>query len=150
MLEATLHLIPNPKARSLVVLGYPDVFHAADHCPEIMQHQPTGLEGMDDELVGFMKKHHLHPDDLKMLPQGKGWLLVEFGGESKEESDAKARELMAVLRKDSQAPSMHLYDDPAEETKLWEVRESGLGATAFVPGRSDAWPGWEDSVRAAG
>ena len=96
ILEATLHLIPNPKARSLVVLGYPDVFHAADHCPEIMKHQPTGLEGMDDELVGFMKKHHLHPDDLKMLPQGKGWLLVEFGGESKEESDAKARELMAV------------------------------------------------------
>ena len=145
ILEATLHLIPNPKARSLVVLGYPDVFHAADHCPEIMKHQPTGLEGMDDELVGFMKKHHLHPDDLKMLPQGKGWLLVEFGGESKEESDAKARELMAVLRKDSHAPSMHLYDDPAEETKLWEVRESGLGATAFVPGRPDAWPGWEDS-----
>ena len=146
ILEATLHLIPNPKARSLLVLGYSDVFHAADHCPEIMKRQPTGLEGMDDELIGFMKKHHLHPDDLKMLPKGKGWLLVEFGGESKEESDGKARELMALLKRDAQAPAMHLYDDPDEEAKLWEVRESGLGATAFVPGRSDAWPGWEDSA----
>ncbi len=29
---------------------------------------------------------------------------------------------------------------------LWEVRESGLGATAFVPGEPDTWPGWEDSA----
>jgi FAD/FMN-containing dehydrogenase len=26
------------------------------------------------------------------------------------------------------------------------VREGGLGATAFVPGRRDTWPGWEDSA----
>ncbi len=94
-----MHLIPNPKARSLLVLGYEDVFQAGDHCPEIMRHEPIGLEGMDHELVGFMKKHHLHPDDLKLLPEGKGWLLVEFGGENKEESDAKARAVMAALEK---------------------------------------------------
>ncbi|MDQ6914167.1 MAG: 4Fe-4S dicluster domain-containing protein, partial [Verrucomicrobiota bacterium] len=146
ILEATLHLIANPKARSLLVLGYPDIFQAGDHCPEIMKHKPIGLEGLDDELVGFMKKHHLHTDDLKLLPKGKGWLLVEFGGDDKDESDAKARELMAVLKKDSTAPAMHLYDDPDEEEKLWTVRESGLGATAFVPGQRDTWPGWEDSA----
>ena len=81
-----------------------------------------------------------------MLPEGKGWLLVEFGGESKEEADAKAREVMAALKKDAHAPSMHLFDDPEEEEKLWEIRESGLGATAFVPGKPDTWPGWEDSA----
>ena len=26
------------------------------------------------------------------------------------------------------------------------MRESGLGATAFVPGEPDTWPGWEDSA----
>src|SRR5438094_1503136 len=31
ILEATLELIPNPRARSLVVLGYPDIYHAGDH-----------------------------------------------------------------------------------------------------------------------
>jgi len=30
--------------------------------------------------------------------------------------------------------------------RLWGVRESGLGATAFVPGEPDTWPGWEDSA----
>jgi FAD/FMN-containing dehydrogenase/Fe-S oxidoreductase len=146
ILEATLHLIPNPRARTLLVLGYPDVFHAGDHCPEIMKHEPIGLEGLDHELVGFMTKHHLHTKDLELLPDGCAWLLAEFGGDSKEDSDTKAGEVMAALKRDKHPPSMKLYDDPEQEEKLWTVRESGLGATAFVPGSRDTWPGWEDSA----
>ena len=41
---------------------------------------------------------------------------------------------------------MKLFDDEAEEQHLWKVRESGLGATARVPGQNDAWEGWEDSA----
>ena len=41
---------------------------------------------------------------------------------------------------------MKLFDDEWEEKKIWEVRESGLGATAFVAGMKDTWPGWEDSA----
>src|SRR5699024_3203432 len=51
VLEATVHLIPSPRARSLLVLGYPSVFDAADDVPEIMSHRPIGCEGMDDRLV---------------------------------------------------------------------------------------------------
>ena len=32
----------------------------------------------------------IHPQDITLLPRGGGWLLVEFGGESKEEADDKA------------------------------------------------------------
>jgi Fe-S oxidoreductase len=41
---------------------------------------------------------------------------------------------------------MKLFTDADEMHHLWEVRESGLGATAFVPGEPDTWPGWEDSA----
>ena len=41
---------------------------------------------------------------------------------------------------------MKLFDDEAEEEHLWKVRESGLGATARIPGEKDAWEGWEDSA----
>ena len=33
---------------------------------------------------------HVHLRDMKLLPEGNGWLLAEFGGESKAESDGKA------------------------------------------------------------
>src|SRR6266511_3422686 len=41
---------------------------------------------------------------------------------------------------------MKLYDDIEMEQKIWEIRESGLGATARIPGRPDTWEGWEDSA----
>ncbi len=146
ILEATLKLIPEPKARTLVVLGYPDVFSAGDHAPEVMKHHPIGLEGIDEMLVGYMKKKGLHTGDLKLLPEGKGWLLVEFGGESREEADAKAKKMMAALRAHPDAPTMKFYDDKKEEQEVWEIRESGLGATAFIPGQALTFPGWEDSA----
>ena len=41
---------------------------------------------------------------------------------------------------------MKLFDNEAEEEHLWKVRESGLGATARIPGEKDAWEGWEDAA----
>jgi Fe-S oxidoreductase len=41
---------------------------------------------------------------------------------------------------------MKLYDRPPQESKLWDIRESGLGATAFIPGEDDHWEGWEDAA----
>lgn len=146
ILQAKLRLVDSPPKRSLLVLGYPDVFSAGDHVTELMKFGPIALEGLDDLLVDFMKKKHLHPERAKLLPDGGGWLAVEFGGDTKEESDAKARKAMDKLKSLPDAPSMKLYDDPEEEYIIWKVRESGLGATARVPGQKDTWEGWEDSA----
>jgi FAD/FMN-containing dehydrogenase/Fe-S oxidoreductase len=146
VLEATVRLVDAPPVRSLVVLGFKDIFTAADHVPAVLEHEPTGLEGMDDELVDDMRREGMHSDDIKLLPEGKGWLLAEFGGETREEADAKAEKMMRALGKGQSAPEMRLFDRQADEVKLWKVRESGLGATAFVPGDPDAWEGWEDAA----
>jgi FAD/FMN-containing dehydrogenase/Fe-S oxidoreductase len=146
ILHAELTLIPNPRARSLLVLGYPDVFSAGDHVPELLAFKPIGLEGIDDRLIDDMKKARIHPEDIELLPEGKGWLLVEFGGDTKEDSDARAREAMDQLRRQPSPPSMLLYDDARKEEMLWKVRESGLGATAHVPDAPVTWEGWEDSA----
>ncbi|HEY4187431.1 MAG TPA: FAD-linked oxidase C-terminal domain-containing protein [Polyangia bacterium] len=146
VLEATVTLIEDKPVRTLLVLGYPDVYAAADHVVEIVEHKPVGLEGIDDELIGYMKKKGMHPDDVKMLPEGKGWLMVEFGGHDKVDTDNQAKKLMAALRRGRNAPSMKLFDDEKQEHKLWEVRESGLGATALVPGMRETHPGWEDAA----
>jgi FAD/FMN-containing dehydrogenase len=146
VLEATLRLVHSPPARSLLVLGYPDVYAVGDHIPEVMEAGPVGCEGLDDRLIGYLQKKGMRAAEVAMLPPGNGWLLVEFGGEDKQESDAHARRLIERLKRQNHPPSMKLFDDPREEHKLWEVRESGLGATANVPGMRDTWPGWEDSA----
>jgi FAD/FMN-containing dehydrogenase/Fe-S oxidoreductase len=145
VLGAKVRLVESPPGRSLLVLGYESVYEAGDHVPEIMEFSPIGLEGIDDRLIDDMKAVHLHPQDVKLLPDGRGWLLVEFGGKDREESDALARRAMDALQKRSKPPAMKLFDDPVEENIIWEVRKSGLGATAHVPGKPITWEGWEDS-----
>jgi FAD/FMN-containing dehydrogenase/Fe-S oxidoreductase len=145
ILEATVRLVENPKWRSLVLLGYPSVYEAGDHVKELIKYDPIGLEGMDQELVVQMQKKHIHSTE-GLLPEGRGWLLVEFGGDSKKDTDAMATAMMAEIKAKPKAPSMKLFDDAAEEKEVWLIRESGLGATAFVPGQKDTWEGWEDSA----
>jgi FAD/FMN-containing dehydrogenase/Fe-S oxidoreductase len=147
ILEATLELIPKPRCVSLLAVGYPDKFRTADHVTLAREHRPISIEGMDDTLIDDMTLLGIHKHEVSMLPDGRGWLLVEFGGDTKDEADDKARALMADLEKDGQPPSgMKLYDDPAGEQHIWEVREAGLGATAFIPGKADTHEGWEDSA----
>ena len=146
ILEAVVQLVDSPPARCTVALGYPDVFSAADHVPAVMRHRPVALEGMDDLLVEDMRLVHLHPESIHLLPPGRGWLLVEFGGQSQEEARANARRMMDALCDEDHAPAMKLFDDPADEAKIWAVRKAGLGATAHVPNKNIAWEGWEDSA----
>jgi FAD/FMN-containing dehydrogenase/Fe-S oxidoreductase len=146
VLEAAIRLTPWPPARSLLVLGYPSIFEAADHVPEVMSHEPIACEAIDRELIEDMRRQGMHESEIPMLPDGDGWLMVEFGGKTREESDARAREVMEALERDETAPRMRLFDDEGEEQKLWEVRESGLGASAYYPGGADHYEGWEDTA----
>lgn len=144
--EATLKLLHEPNARSLLVLGYDSLPDAGYAVPFVMKHKPIGLEGIDDLLLEFMRRKGLNVDDIPLLPEGKAWLLVEFGGNSKNDSDNQAKALMEDLKKEKSVPAMSLFDDPEQEKMLWEIRESGLGATAWVPGEPNGGPGWEDSA----
>ncbi len=146
VLEAKVGLIPSPPARVLLLLGYPDIYTTGDHVAEVMESKPVGLEAIDSRLVDNMRRKGRHLEDFKLLPQGAGWLLAEFGADTQDQAAERARQLMAALEGKQGAPTMHLLTSPEEQEKIWKIREGGLGATAFVPGRHDNWPGWEDSA----
>lgn len=146
VLEIVGNLVPNPPVRNLLVLGYPDVYQAGDHIPEVLQYEPIACEGFSDRLLGDYKQKGLHLNEIKLMPEGKGWLVLEFGGQTKQEVDDRAHSLMKHLKKQKNAPTMKLYDDKPREHQIWEVRESALGGSSFVPGKEPAWAGWEDSA----
>src|SRR5579872_3470294 len=148
VLRATLKLTPAMLKRALVAIAYEDIYQAGEHVPEILEHRPIGLEGLDHRLFENEMHLHMHPQDLSELPQrGDGWLLVEFGADSQEEADAQARDLIKSLTKQGLGSEhINLFENPEQEAALWRVREGGLGATAFPPDGKDHWPGWEDSA----
>src|SRR3954452_7752716 len=146
ILEATVYLVPEPKARSLLVFGYPDIYTAAEHLLEILEFRPTGLEGMDHYLFKFVKDKGDENANLALLPPGGGFLLVEFGGDSKKDADEQARRCMEKIGRAKNPPSAKLIDNPRQEEMIWKVRQGSLGSTAWVPGMPDTWEGWEDSA----
>ena len=129
ILEATCRLVESPPARVLLVIGWPDVFICADHVPQIMEHRPIGLEGFDDIMVNASRRKGVNLDALAMLPEGAGWLMVEFGANDIAEAEAQARHLMEILDRSAIPPNMQLFTDPRLARRIWDVRESSLGVT---------------------
>ena len=141
VLEAKTRLVHSPPHRVLVVIGYPSVYDAADDVPRVLAHKPIGLEGFDDLLVRDQQHKHMNQGGLGLLPPGGGWLLVEFGADSIDEARDQAQQLMRTA-----GSSAVMFDGAREQRLLWAVRESGLGATAHVPGKPVMWEGWEDAA----
>jgi FAD/FMN-containing dehydrogenase/Fe-S oxidoreductase len=146
VLEATCRLVDSPPARTLAVVAYPDIFTCGDHVPEVMSYGPIGLEGIDEYLVEFTRRKNLNQEGLALLPEGKGWLLVEFGGATQQEADDRALKMVNALRSTASPPQVRLFTDRQQAAKVWLVRESSLGAISHVPGEPLSWEGWEDSA----
>src|SRR6202050_5321925 len=89
ILEATCRLVESPPARVLLVIAWPDIYICADHVPLIMEHRPIGLEGIDDIMVDASRRKGVNLEGLALLPEGAGWLMVEFGANTKAEAEAR-------------------------------------------------------------
>src|SRR5579863_1524145 len=146
VLEASCRLVESPPERVLLVLACADIFQCADRVPEIMNHGPIGLEGVDHLLVEYTRRKGINSEGLALLPQGGGWLLAEFGAATRAEAESQAQKLMQVLSRSSTPPQMRLFTNKQQIKRVWEVRESALGATSHVPGEPLEWEGWEDSA----
>lgn len=149
ILKAKVKLIPLPKHKVWLVIGFDDVTHAADAVPEIRPFREKGmvaLEGMDNKLIENIKHKNYHVEDLKYLPEGKGWLFAEFHGDNKEESSALAEALHRKIKHNRHVTEIKLITEQSQISALAKIREAGLGVTAWVPGTVDSWEGWEDSA----
>ena len=148
IVEAELLLIPAAKGKAVVMLGFKDIYTAAECALTVLEFNPAACEGLDELLFEYVKKKGDENAATVLLPEGPAYLLCEFHGESKEAADDLARRCMDKVKTlGPNAPvGMKLYDDPEQEAMIWKVREGGLASTAWVPGQPDTWPGWEDSA----
>jgi FAD/FMN-containing dehydrogenase/Fe-S oxidoreductase len=145
VLEATLRLTASPPFRRLVGIGFSDPYLAADVVPEILSHEPIGLEGFDGHVIDAMRSKQMRLDELKLLPEGRGTLLVEFGAWTEEVVDARAEAFGRWVATLPSHPGHRIYTR-GEAAHAWAVREAALGAVAIQPGKRPAWEGWEDAA----
>lgn len=143
-LAATLKLVPRPRRLALVVLGFDDVYLAADQVPWILDHHPQALEGFDHHLPEFARRKGL--DAVRLLPDGRAFLIVELSGDTDDEVRDKAERLADEARRVRACSGVAPLHDSADQRAVWSLRESGLGAGALMPGNPRTWPGAEDTA----
>ncbi len=141
--EVTLRLSPWPRHRTVVLLAFSDIYAAADYVPQLLTHPLIGLEGFDGRLVEQMRRSNLHVTNLRHLPAGEGWLLCEIGADEEAEVEIRVATLIASL---PQSVSSVVLRDERDQHEVWQIRESGLGATAHPVGQPVNYEGWEDAA----
>jgi Fe-S oxidoreductase len=155
VLQAKFKLTPALLHRTLVVVEYDELPDAAEHVMEIIeQWKPIGLEALDHLLIEDQLVKGEHVSDIEALPRREkpdaAWLLVQFGADEPGQSEETAERFREWLLDKGYEPDRIKVtpskQEGGESQRLWEIREGGLGATAFPPDGKDHWPGWEDSA----
>ncbi|WP_433196965.1 FAD-binding and (Fe-S)-binding domain-containing protein [Nocardia sp. CA-107356] len=142
LLEATVDLVPLPRATVLTVLGYPDIATAADDVAAVMACDPIAVEGIDARLVDIVRVHRGATSGVPELPRGSGWLFVESAGDTAAEAYAAAEKLCRTVS----ALDSRIVTDPGVAAALWRIRAEGAGLAGRTPDGHPAWPGWEDAA----
>ena len=137
-LQAKARLVKSPPHRVLLVQGYPDIYAAGDAVPDVLAAGPIACEGLDERIIGGLRERRLKLDDLALLPEGRAWLMIEFGADTREQAIDKASALKG-----------RIVTDPGEMARLWAIRETGASANSLnLKGATGPDPvvGWEDAA----
>ena len=113
MLEMTVRLVHSPASARLVVLGYPDVYRAADHVMEVLAAHPIGLEGIDQRSTTTCARRAPIADT--SAPACRSRLALRRVRRRHHEDGRRARPTRhGSPRGGARAPSMLLIDRPSE------------------------------------
>ena len=140
-LQAEARLVASPRERVLAIAAFPDIFAAGDAVPRVLAAGPIACEGLDDEIIEGLRSRGLRLADIARLPPGRGWLMVEFGGDTRDEALSRAVALQATL-------PCTILDERAAAERMWTLRETAAAANAHnLGGRGiDPTVGWEDAA----
>ncbi|MGE8165094.1 FAD-binding and (Fe-S)-binding domain-containing protein [Paraburkholderia sp. NPDC080076] len=149
-LQAKVRLVKSPAKRVIVVVGFTDIYTAADAVPHFMRCGPIAIEGLDRAIIRGLQARGLKKDEIALLPEGDAWVVLEFGADTQDDVMREARAAAAYFASGEAGPNVSamLVEDRALQAKVWSIRETGASAVALSvdSGTPDPVVGWEDAA----
>jgi len=148
VLNATLKLVPLPKAKAVMVIQFTDLLESLAATPVILQHGPSAVEVMDR----FILDHTRQSAALDLLRRGfidgdPGALLcVEFYGDRAEDLPPRLDACERDLR-DRGLGYRYLHEfDLAGQARIWRLREAALGLSMAMKSEAKSLSFVEDTA----
>ena len=147
VLDATLRLVPLPKAKALAVAQFTNLRDALVAVPAILGHKPSAIELMDRNLLAMTKgKPHFEPLRDFVVGDPGALLIVEFMGDSEEALPGRMDALEEELVSLGLSAPLHRAVEPGAQARIWKLRQAGLGLAMAEVGDSKAHSFVEDTA----
>jgi FAD/FMN-containing dehydrogenase/Fe-S oxidoreductase len=129
VLEATVRLVPLPRAKAVMAIEFAALLEALESAPLILRHRPSAVEVMDKFILDYTTQNaELQRRRRGFITGDPGALLcVEFYADHADDLPPRLRALEDDLRSHGYGYRyFHALDLPAQAA-IWSVREAGLG-----------------------
>jgi FAD/FMN-containing dehydrogenase/Fe-S oxidoreductase len=129
VLEAKLRLVPLPKAKAVMVIGFADLLEALRASPAILKHGPSAVEVMDKSILDNTRQNAALDRIRSTFIEGDpaATLCVEFYADRKEDLPPRLEALERDLRSQRLGYSYHPETDLLQQVRIWSLREAALG-----------------------
>jgi len=126
--EATVRLIPLPKATCVVAVHFTDVLDSLRCIEPMLAFGPSAIELLDGTVLKEAQTNASTRDIADFIEGEPGALqLVEFFGETLEEAVEKGETMVRELQALGQGYAWPVFRSPEAQQKAWDVRRLGLG-----------------------
>ncbi|MXZ71280.1 MAG: FAD-binding protein [Acidobacteria bacterium] len=148
IVEARLNLVPLPKAKAVLTIEYRDLLDALGDTPAILEHDPSAVEVMDRSILDHARENPaLDAMRRAVIGDDCGALLcVELYDESARALVPRLKQLEAAVRKLGNASHTARATEPADQARIWKLRESSLGLSMAMKGDAKSISFVEDTA----
>jgi FAD/FMN-containing dehydrogenase/Fe-S oxidoreductase len=129
LLDAKINLVPLPKARAVMVIEFSTLLESLAATPAILKHNPSAIEVMDKAILDHTRQNRNLQAIRETFLQGDpgSMLCVEFYAGRAEDLPPRLDALEADLRARGYGYAYRKETSPAEQARIWNLRESALG-----------------------
>jgi FAD/FMN-containing dehydrogenase/Fe-S oxidoreductase len=148
VLEAKLALVPLPKAKAVMVIGFASLLEALSATPVILRHNPSAIEVMDQSILNNTRQNAALDRLRNSVIEGDpaATLCVEFYGDRKEDLPPRLEALEQDLRAHSLGYHYRGETDLAGQARIWSLREAALGLSMAMKEDAKSIPFVEDTA----
>jgi len=148
VLEAKLRLVPLPKAKAVMVIGFADLLESLSAAPVILQHKPSAIEVMDKSILDNTRQNAALDKIRTAVIDGDpgATLCVEFYGDRKEDLTPRLAALERDLRTRGLGATFRAETEAAGQARIWSLREAALGLSMAMKEDAKSIPFVEDTA----
>jgi len=148
VLEAKLKLVPLPKVKAMMVIGFRGLLEALSASPVILRHGPSAIEVMDKAILDNTRQNIALDRIRNAFIEGDpgATLCVEFYADEKSELPPRLSEIEADLRASGLGYFYRVETDPAAQARIWSLREAALGLSMAMKDDAKSIPFVEDTA----